>query len=1570
MSGPEEYNYSDVPSQTCLSDPSEARQTNGLGGDVVGTPPSEDPKEEGPLTTPPPPPPPPPLPAPHHDWDRVVTGRSALVVEEAANSGVRSSDSVLSSETSSVEEEDGSYTMDDDAVDGFLVDDSANPSSMQQRSRNGDEDPRAASNGSLARQQRARRGTKKARASSIQYMQDASVEVNLLEGSSMELVPDAENERNGGTGDDAQLGSSWSEVFHESHAGTFQSASGLMPAQPKVRRPSSSSISSSSSSQLRRSTSRDMGTNLPLRKVLQQYGLCTGSVANDDENNGEDDEPRLLYDLLSNFASCYRYDLSGLKETIRLSYPDASLPSLPEKALPVSSGPSATNEEARSKDDGFLPVIQLLTAGYPSQPALLRCPDRFAGTFVRCVVSVFVRGDDDASNDASTAQTVDSRTLYASARFQAHRGFHNVSVPHRTDKPALAVVWDLWQRSMVAPNNSSRGTLSEMLGRLTVVLGVAGVNPRILREMLSVAGGGSAVDVADRWAVVRALTHIAEGSAGQTTGPLTLYGEGSNEEEPASTPEPDSAAQARARTRTYSGNHDDIVVVGARASSSSPLLGQTLIPEHFFIWTGRPEGWTRKMAGLTSWPFRNDFAMSLWFRADHLDPSRYPVLLSYRAETAVSGSGGGVDVSLVPLGRGTGTDACTIQVSVYDYDKHVPAQTLHVPGCVLLGNVWYHIAVRHSNARLKGVFSLSSRQQVTVFVNGNVVLQQPLVFPKISASDTIQGESALLPAMVRAAAAAAAARRPSGVGGGGMYSCVWTLCSDFEGQTTSFMVFNDHVSDATFRALYHATGGSDPSHLGGGGAAMSKLSRSISSDKDRWDPRKSDIVKKTRVLDAHLMSDDADEVVLSQRRAAVVARQRRTAAVMDVGSTSTGAAEYDDPATSSNHSQPGDNLNPNGDLLKPGVFGLKVFVVWDPRRTVEDLAVEVHHGAHLSLYHDAFRWSLSSPRDVIGSLGGIQALVLLFRSLLEDDTASGNGLSYLLSLVSSFVRNNDDNARELLRCGGVDVMENVIFKAGSTLLKPIHTRSQSACMLVSALVTLRSACGHYIGLEAKVFSRLVVNLPLWLGTVHGDQLQSQLLPILSTMTKGNPDKVRDCVGLRELVQVLLCHRPNDSSGSSDSLFVLISDTLLGMIFMILSSGVTPQDFSPFLCGLTFNLDSLASSNSTEWQSLLTTKLCAVLLFLLQVRPQIAGLYESFALCCGSTQGAVGWLLCSMVKSSDDQIRSIGVRCVAAYLEVTSKGPDSPLAIGSHLVLSPDPVDATSGENQSSVSRFGRLAKGFVVMAPAMKAVTLTPTKQTPRVVIKLLWHLLKSRREELGEGTNSALVYWIGDDGGTVSASLGSLAFVQNHFLMKTSSLQPGWKLDMEWAVSVLAESGSIVGRSLRSPLVLAAIMRLLKYLNADAQDRWLRDLLTLARSNRKSTNLLSSLSDWQPSLFHLVSETLESLRSKSTIHPESELESSKESLSITPSMSALPDGQRLELCLELYSTLLGHLVREGGDKVSIRGHSNLNIRSSRKSHHLAVSGCYRTGSFTSTSLPEWSRRRLSGFKWPLRESV
>jgi hypothetical protein len=1536
--------------------------------------------------------PPPSFPLPEPP-DRVLTERSAAVVEAAIHAPiVGSSDSVLS-RTSSEEQDDEKG--DEYGQDGY-----------------GGKDARELSDGSSRQPPRRR----KPRESSFLYMQNASVEVDLLNFSG-----DDEEDVNG-KGDNSNtltlnvqedsLESSWSQVFHESHTGSFREVVGVGAApsesttssvasnqqqrnQQQQRRTSSRSSFSSASAAATMNQSQNnggrrastlraaaMASTAPTTAaavkslifqqqptaldVLRRYEIlveedCTWTSGMNREGDQHDEseamEPILLHRLLVEFATTYRHDPSALQATIRASYPGWCVDSSPK---PPEINKKTTSMTPTRENEADCNVVRFLTAGYPSEPALLQCPPRCAAAFLLCVVSILTSSHESESSGSNPPRTkidgiskpaamaapsspvrIDSRVLYASARFQSHPRWKPV---HPDDeRPALAVTWDLWRRLMTTsllsrqqhlpppPPRDNGNHLCEALGQLAVVLGVAGVTPRILREMLALAGSPT-VSNEDRWALVRAVTLMADGanSSSATTFPggrsesVLLYGSGGEAVDvvrhlPNGDAYPRSGALHRPRARSYSGSHDLVVVASPPPGASSPAPSpSSFTPDHFFIWTGRPEGRKRKISGLASWPFRNDFGLALWFRADHLDPSRYPVLLSYRAETATSENSGegGVDVSLVPLGRGTGTDACTIQVSVYDYDRQVPAQTLHVPGCVLLGSVWYHLAVRHSNARLKGVFSLSSRQQVTILVNGKVVLHQPLVFPKISASDTIQSESALLPAMVRAAAVAAARRPSVAVGGGGMYSCTWTLCSDFEGQTSSIIVFNDNISDAALRALYQATGGSDPGHL------SKKPSRSLSSDKDRWDSRKSDIVKKSRVLDANLMSDDADEVVLSQRRATIQARQKRNASIIDVVVTGNGSAIEDDPAVNSSQAQFGDDFTGHGDLLKPASFGSKVFLVWDPKRSIGSFAVEVHVGAHLSLGQDSHRWEVAAPQDVIGSFGGVQSLVVLFRSMLEGEINSANGLTCLILLLRSFLQSRDDNAREFLRCGGVDVIEQLIYKAGSKLLRFIHAQDGPANDLVMALMRLRSACDHYVGLETKVFSRLVFNLPLWLGTCHGDCLHYIYLPVLSAITKSSPDKVRDCVGVRDMIQVVLSLR-SDHVESTDVLQTGV-DFLLGMMFEVLSCGVTHQDMSPFLCGISMILESSHASQSAVDQRLLAFKLCSVLLLLLQIRPPIAGLFESFAYCCGSVQAAIGWLLCSMVKSPDDNLRSIGIRCVAEYLDVASSGADYPLTLGSHSVINIDSSEgAIGGDGQSSVSRLGRLAKGFVVIAPAIKPTIVSPSRQTPRVVVKLLWHLLKSHRDNIGEATHSALLCWIGDDGGTISTSLASLDFVRNHAITKTATHQPGWRFDMEWVGKVLAESGSIVGRSLRNPLGLASIIRLIRYLNHDVQDRWLTELLTLARANRKSMSLLSSVPDWQPCLFHLISETLEILRSVSFRSSTVEGGAATDgpillAIEDSQSLSILSVGRRLDLCVELYSTLLGHLAREGGDKVSV----------------------------------------------------
>jgi hypothetical protein len=121
------------------------------------------------------------------------------------------------------------------------------------------------------------------------------------------------------------------------------------------------------------------------------------------------------------------------------------------------------------------------------------------------------------------------------------------------------------------------------------------------------------------------------------------------------------------------------------------------------------------------------------------------------------------------------------------------------------------------------------------------------------------------------------------------------------------------------------------------------------------------------------------------------------------------------------------------------------------------------------------------------------------------------------------------------------------------------------------------------------------------------------------------------------------------------------DILFGMIFEILGAGTFPRDLSPFLNLMSFCLDSEWDESSQEFggkaqilrtgirqeRYLVAVKGCTVLLLLLQIKPVVPNLFESFAHCCGSVEGAAGWILCAVVNSFDDTLRALGVRCVVA-----------------------------------------------------------------------------------------------------------------------------------------------------------------------------------------------------------------------------------------------------------------------------------------------------------------------------------
>ena len=542
-----------------------------------------------------------------------------------------------------------------------------------------------------------------------------------------------------------------------------------------------------------------------------------------------------------------------------------------------------------------------------------------------------------------------------------------------------------------------------------------------------------------------------------------------------------------------------------------------------------------------------------WFRAETFEKgnSKYPVLLSVRAE-----NGGGVEISVRPLDKHVPTDsaatsAAVLVISIFDSDPtgagEIEAQQLRVPGCVLLPRIWYHVAVRHTRSRMKGVFSLSTRQQVSILLDGKVMLTDSLSFPKVSDED-IHSEN-------KAAAFLQKAVRRS-ISRTGL-SLTVALGERFQGQTGSLHLFHENVSDATLRSVYDV------------GAGMAgTVTTKLGAKSNGWDSRRGDIVRKSKLLDVGIKLDDAEEIVVSQRR------NNTGDILLNWNPASSGALAVVDLGSSE------EELSDLPAELSQSAFSSKLFLVWDPNRIVANMALDLHIGAHVKMADGGvLAWQVHGAQDVIGSIGGVQALIPLFQTFLcgdvektwrddkvkskfdydDDGTFSKGVLSVvipdLLDLIASFAQDHGENARELLRCGGIDVIENCILASRKialsnslcqsdefSLFRPLTAFPKLSLTLVESLLRLRSACSHYIGLETKVFSRLLFNTPLWFSGVNSKLcvcLDLTLLPVLSALAKANPDKVRDCVGIKDAVFLIKSYVDFEDENVSFSCFLPI-----------------------------------------------------------------------------------------------------------------------------------------------------------------------------------------------------------------------------------------------------------------------------------------------------------------------------------------------------------------------------------------------------------------------------------------------
>jgi hypothetical protein len=111
--------------------------------------------------------------------------------------------------------------------------------------------------------------------------------------------------------------------------------------------------------------------------------------------------------------------------------------------------------------------------------------------------------------------------------------------------------------------------------------------------------------------------------------------------------------------------------------------------------------------------------------------------------------------------------------------------------------------------------------------------------------------------------------------------------------------------------------------------------------------------------------------------------------------------------------------------------------------------------------------------------------------------------------------------------------------------------------------------------------------------------------------------------------------------------------------------------------------------------------------------------------------------------------------------------------------------------------------------------------------------------------------------------------------------------------------------------------MRLLRFLPDHLTDQWLANLYDLSSQSQDTLQALSLCPDWQPSLFQFISELVESIAGLEKVEQRDGDQNKVGAISSSSAQLQLSNLEnRLHVSLELYSSLLGHRLREGGDQV------------------------------------------------------
>ena len=289
-----------------------------------------------------------------------------------------------------------------------------------------------------------------------------------------------------------------------------------------------------------------------------------------------------------------------------------------------------------------------------------------------------------------------------------------------------------------------------------------------------------------------------------------------------------------------------------------------------------------------------------------------------------------------------------------------------------------------------------------------------------------------------------------------------------------------------------------------------------------------------------------------------------------------------------------------------------------------------------------------------------------------------------------------------------------------------------------------------------------------------------------------------------------------------------------------------------------------------------------------------------------------------MNSYCDLIRSIGIRCVSAYMRVTAHGPDLTLSLSpehaSILDTSKMMLNMSGTLQENTISLISNVGHGLLKTNDKKEKSTpriSTQPKFTPRVIYKLLWHLLKSHRYRMGDYTQAALVAMVFENKNVFR----SRTDLSETLIINDSSSLHMMKLDFDRVKSMMAQSSVTKNDCVCDAPSMNTILRAMRFLPKEYSGRWLSWLVELCRDNHQATSTIAKHTDWQPCLFQFISEIIEN------VAPTSSEDAKRDELELQDGIlhqGFLTKGSNNEfhLSLELYSILLGYTIRNNVEKV------------------------------------------------------